>query len=171
MACWSGCVRCRRQEGEGWGGQSLGLLAVCVRLVCTPTTAFTSASRGPRAWAPSTAPHEPTLLCRTLLTPHVQSRRGIGELLARLGTKPEPSNPEALSFWVVSPLCHAATLREQCNLVNAAHLGRGALKCDSTPRLGACHMQAVPRREATFSSCPLLLHSPAGQPGLLLPGG
>ncbi|KAI7842161.1 hypothetical protein COHA_004184 [Chlorella ohadii] len=34
-----------------------------------------------------------------------QSRRGIGELLARLGTKPDRSNAEAFSFWVANLVC------------------------------------------------------------------
>ncbi|PRW58966.1 DNA excision repair ERCC-8-like isoform B [Chlorella sorokiniana] len=46
-----------------------------------------------------------------------QSRRGIAELLSRLGTKPEPSSPEAFSFWVA-------------NLVCSCLAGEGELKCN-----------------------------------------
>ena len=43
-----------------------------------------------------------------------QSRRGIGELLARLGTKPSAADPEAFSFWVVSlPGCPVGRQHER----------------------------------------------------------
>ena len=90
----------------------------------------------------------------------VQSRRGIGELLARLGTKPDRSNAEACSFWVVSAAVDQNTAARRLQMVcppgwPCRHRGLSA-RPSLAPETN-CVQLLLPRRPVTRS--PTLLTS------------